>query len=115
MRQMISVVAVNFNDLLQLKQAVKKALNGLSHIPAEDTDVSITFDWEGDKWRMRIQSCSSHQECERCTPNGVSSPDWASLILEELENHLLSGSQFILNELLGGIQQGYLRLRLKRA
>lgn len=115
MRQILNVVAMNFGDLLQLKQAVKKALDGLLHLPSEDREISITFRWASDEWSMRIESQCSDQRYASHAPQGASSADWVHLVSEDLENHLLCGSQFTLKEVTGDVEQNFYTLYLERA
>lgn len=115
MRQVLNVVAMNFGDLLQLKQAVRKALDGLLHLPVEDRDISVTFRWASDEWSMAVESDGSNQQYASRAPQGVSTADWARLVSEEIENHLLSGNRFILKEVAGDVERNYFVLYLKRA
>lgn len=113
MRQ--SVVAVNFGDLLQLKQAVGRVLDGLLHVWSEDRDVFIHFDWSSNGWSMLIKSANSDLHFDwGVLPQGVSSSDWVRLIWEELQNHLLSGGRFTVLEVVDDVEQRPLRSHLQR-
>ena len=115
MRQVLNVVAVNFGDLMELKRAVRKALDGLLHLPSEDREVSITFRWASDEWSMGAKSHGSDQRYASRAPQGVSNADWVRLVSEDLENHLLSGSQFTLKEVAGDVEKSFFVIYLERA
>ncbi|MDO8633103.1 MAG: hypothetical protein Q7K38_00955 [Candidatus Wildermuthbacteria bacterium] len=115
MRQVISVVAVNFGDLIQLKLAVGQVLYGLLHLRPDDQVVSVTFSWVSDRWDVRIGAIKSQFLKMQEPPQGVSGGDWARLVAEELRNHLLAGNRFVLKEDGGNDNERFLELRLQRA
>ncbi|MBI2642449.1 MAG: hypothetical protein HYW97_01235 [Candidatus Wildermuthbacteria bacterium] len=115
MRQVISVVAVNFGDLIQLKLAVGQVLNGLLHLRPDDQVASVTFSWVGDRWDVTIGAIKSQFPKMQEPPQGVSGRDWAPLVAEELRNHLLAGNHFVLREDGFNDELRFLELRLQRA
>lgn len=114
MRQV--VVAVNFGDLMQLKQAVNRALDDLLYLPDDNREVSITFRWAINEraCSMSVESQGFNRQYAFCAPQGVSAADWVELVSAELENHFLSGSRFTLEEMTGDFKRNVLVLDLER-
>ena len=96
MRQVVTVVAMNFGDMLQLKRFVSKILEDLQVLP--NGSYEIRFIVNGDTISSGIESAVGefpHYQEEKI-PQGVSAGDWAQLAIEELILLLLVGSKFIL-------------------
>jgi len=113
MKQVIRVVAMNFGDLLQLKEAVGKVLEGLLHLP-DGGDVSVTFCWPEAELSIVVKSACSIQRYGWPVPQGISGTDWAHLVSEDLRNHLLSGNRFVLGALTGDAGQTCFGFNLRR-
>lgn len=97
MRQVIAISAINAQDLRQLIEDVGKILLGLLHIPVEDQDVSITFRWKKEL-KVTTKSANSNREYCPSRPAGISVGEWANIISDVIEIHIMSGSRFNLVE-----------------
>lgn len=96
MRQVVTIVAMNFGDMLQLKRFVSKILEDLQVLP--NGLYEIRFIVNGNTISSGIESAVGkfphYQEEEM--PHGVSADDWAQLVIEELILLLLVSSKFVL-------------------
>ena len=113
MRQILTVVAINFADLLKLKRSVQQVLVGLANLPSEDREVLMTFYCQT-KLGAAIKSQGSNQWIGFNEPQGISTTDWAQLVSHEVENHLLSGNRFRSRDVAGDVGRGCFALHLER-
>lgn len=98
MRQVITVVAMNFEDVLCLTEAVGKILEGLLHVSEKDLTIEVSFRWDriSTAYQVIIGSASSNQQITDEPPKGISVDDWAALLMADLKNYLLAGNRFVL-------------------
>ena len=119
MRQVFNVVAINFKDLLLLKQILRKFLNDLNSLSDEVHGGSVRFYWQEEKLGIWIE-CSPgffpHKQTS-IVPKGVSSADWACLISEELGLLLSIGNRFVYKESITDetVSKGYFDAEIQRA
>jgi len=96
MRQVFTVVAMNFGDMLQLKRFVSKIFEDLQVLP--NGSYEIRFIVSGDTIGTGIESAVGefpHHQEEK-VPHGVSAGDWVQLAIEEFMLLLLVSSKFVL-------------------
>jgi len=98
MRQVLTVVAMNFADTLQLKRFIKKIFQDLQPLPSRSYEVRFVVNKDDATISSGIEASVGwfpHFQEEE-VPKGVSAADWAQLIVEELTLLLLVSSKFVL-------------------
>ncbi len=96
MRQVFSVVAMNFGDTLKLKRFVRKVFEDLESLPSGSYEVRIIVNNNTISTGIEISMGRFPHFQEEKVPKGVSAADWALLVVEELTLLLLVSSKFVL-------------------
>jgi len=99
------ITALGFDEFASLQQVVGKILRDLLQLSADVTSPQIKFGWMSGQLDIGVSlghGTNVLKVHHSGTPTGLSINQWATIVLREIENHLLAGSRFSIRDVTGG-------------